>query len=125
MNVQELISTVTERLSATATVKQVYGAPVTAGDRTVIPVASVRYAFGAGGGKRNAAEEQTGGGAGGKASAKPCGALEITPQGTRFVPFIQPKAVGLAFAVGVVAGAVVASMAETKRVEIVKRPDRR
>jgi uncharacterized spore protein YtfJ len=121
MNIQELLRTISERLSATASVKNVYGDPVTAGDRTIIPVASVRYAFGGGGGGAQGNTEAQNGGGGGKVAAKPCGALEITPQGTRFVPFIAPKAVGLAFAAGMVAGAVIASRAPTKRVEVVKR----
>jgi uncharacterized spore protein YtfJ len=120
MNIQELLVKISERLSATASVKNVYGDPVTAGDRTVIPVASVRYVFGGGGGAKGDLREGEGGGGGGKVSAKPCGALEITPRGTRFVPFIQPKAVGFAFAVGIVAGAVAASLTSTKRIEIVK-----
>ncbi len=124
MSLQELLGTISERLAATASVKSVYGEPVTAGDRTVIPVASVRYAFGAGGGKSGDAETHKGGGGGGKVSAKPSGALEITPQGTRFVPFIQPKALGLAFALGIAAGAAIVSLAATKRVEIVKRTGR-
>jgi uncharacterized spore protein YtfJ len=125
MNVQELIGAITERLSATASVKQVYGDPVTAGDRTIIPVASIQYVFGAGLGERNTAEGKSGGGGGGKVSAKPCGALEITPRGTRFVPFMPPASVGLLFAVGAVAGAIVASLSSKKRIEIVKRPDGR
>ena len=52
--------------------------------------------------------------------AKPSGALEITPQGTRFIPFITPKAVGLAFAAGMAVGAIIAGLSATKRVRIVK-----
>ena len=124
MSIQELLGTITERLSATASVKSVYGDPVSAGDRTVIPVASVRYAFGAGGGKHSATDGQQGGGGGGKVSATPCGALEITAQGTRFVPYIQARDLGLAFAAGVVAGALVASLAGTRRIEVVKETRR-
>ena len=121
MNIQEYLHTIAERLSSTASVKSVYGDPVLVDDRTVIPVASVRYAVGGkGGGAHGNAEPRYG--AVGKVSAKPCGALEVTPQGTRFVPFIQPKAVGLAFAAGIVAGAVVASLAATKRIEVVRGP---
>ena len=119
MSIQALLGTIGERLSATASVKNVYGDPVTVGERTVIPVASVRYAFGGGGGEDSNAG-QNGGGGGGGVVAKPSGALEITPQGTRFIPFITPKAVGLAFAAGMAVGAIIAGLSATKRVRIVK-----
>jgi uncharacterized spore protein YtfJ len=120
MNIQELLGTISERLSATATVKNIYGDPVTAGDRTIIPIASVRYAFaGRSGAAHGDTQAQNSGGAG-KVSAKPCGALEITPQGTRFVPFVEPKAVGIAVAVGVALGAIIASLTMSRRVEVVR-----
>ncbi len=108
MSVQQLLGTITERLTAAANVRNVYGEPVTVGGRTTIPVASVRYAFGAGGGGKGTPESPSGGG-GGKVSATPCGALEITAEGTRFVPFVPPTAVGLAFAAGILAGAATAA----------------
>lgn len=111
-----------EQLSTTATVESVYGDPVAVGNRTVIPVARVRYAFGAGGGSKGEAGARDGGGGGGSVSAKPAGALEITPAGTRFVTFSDPTAVGIALAVGAALGAIIASLTMTKRVEIVKAP---
>ncbi len=82
MSLQELLGTITERLTAAAKVRNVYGEPVTVSGRTIIPVARVRYAFGAGGGGKGTPESPSGGG-GGKVSAKPCGALEITAEGSR------------------------------------------
>ena len=101
MNVQEILQTAGDRASLAATVKSVYGEPVTCGDRTVIPVAKVRMGFGGGGGSGRHNEERSGqgGGGGGGSIANPCGALEITPQGTRFIYFRDP--VRLAFAVGI------------------------
>ena len=116
MGVQELFATLGERLSATANVKNVYGDPVTVGDRTVIPVASVRYAM-SGGAKGDPQKSAGGGGV----VAKPCGALEITPEGTRFVPLIAWKTAGIAFALGVVMGVAMASLGRTKRIEVLKR----
>ncbi len=118
MSVQELLGTISEKLAASAAARNVYGDPVTVGGRTVIPVASVRYAFGAGGGK--GAPGGSGGGGGGAVRATPRGALEITAQGTRFIPFVPTVAVGLAFAAGIVAGAAMVAMAGPKRVEIGK-----
>ena len=37
-----------QRLGQTATVKNVYGDPVVAGDKTIIPVAQIIYGFGGG-----------------------------------------------------------------------------
>lgn len=108
-----------ERLSATAHVKTVYGDPIAVGEKTVVPVARVRYAFGGGGGARGDAEAPSGGG-GGKVSTSPCGALEITSDQTRFVPFVSPKTMGITFAAGIALGALLASLAMTKRIEIVK-----
>jgi len=115
MSVQEFLGTIGERLSATANVKSVYGDPITTGQRTVIPVATIRYGFG--GGVKGLTDK----GGGGGVIARPSGALEITPQGTRFVPFSEPKTVGIAFAMGVVAGAILASLGGPKRIEIVRQ----
>jgi len=74
-------------------VKSVYGEPVTSGQRTILPVATVRFAFGGGGGA-------DGGGGGGRVSARPCGVVEVTPEGARFVYFREPERLAAAIAVG-------------------------
>jgi uncharacterized spore protein YtfJ len=114
MNIQEVLQTISERLSVTADVKKVYGDPVTVGDRTVIPVAAVRYAFGGGGGGLSGPAEAHSGGAGGKVSAKPCGALEITPRGTRFVPFANPVTVGVLLALAIAVGTAIVALTRNK-----------
>jgi uncharacterized spore protein YtfJ len=79
MNIQQLSQSLAERVSASASVKNVYGDPVAVGNRTVIPVAQVPYGFGGGGGSKG--EQENGGGGGGGVSARPSGTLEITPEG--------------------------------------------
>ena len=124
MDIQQLLQGMAERISASASVKNVYGEPVVAGNRIVIPAAQVRYAFGGGGGAKGATEAQNGGGGGGgRVSARPFGAIEVTPEGTRFLAFEDRRAMGAALALGFVLGAVVAALAGTRRIEAVKRPD--
>ncbi len=71
MNIQELLHAMAERMSASASVKNVYGNPVAIGDRTVIPAAQARYAFGVGGGRRKDNPDTPGGGGGGGAFRPP------------------------------------------------------
>ena len=94
---------IAELLERSLSIRHVYGEPVQRGDTTVIPVATVAYGFGAGGGRgprRGGApvvDESTsqetsltdaeGAGGGGGVRMTPVGALEIGPQGTRFVHF--------------------------------------
>ena len=60
-----------------------YGKPVRVGDRTLIPVARL-WSAGGGGWGRN--PEGDGGGGGGIVDAQPVGFIEITPDGSRYVP---------------------------------------
>jgi uncharacterized spore protein YtfJ len=121
MDIQQLLQSMAERVSASASVKNVYGDPVVAGNRTVIPAAQVRYAFGGGGGRRKGGEEVPGGGGGGNVSARPCGVVEVTPEGTRFFGFDDRVRMGAALAIGFVLGAAAVSLAGTRRIEVVKR----
>lgn len=98
MDVQQILQTIGERLQSAATVKCVYGDPITSGDRTVIPVARVKFGFGAGGGKF------TGSGGGGGVRADPAGMVEVTPAGSTFIPFRDYRPFAIAFAMGVAAG---------------------
>jgi uncharacterized spore protein YtfJ len=103
-------------------VRSVYGDPVVVGDRTVIPVAQVGYAFGGGGGAK-AESPNGGGGGGGRVSARPCGALEITPEGTPFIDFVDRPRMGAALVLGFVLGAAVVALTGTRRIEVVKRSE--
>lgn len=104
MNAAELVQKVSDSLGSTATVKAVFGEPIHANGKTIVPVAKVAYGFGAGSGLgKNAAHPDRvgeGGGGGGGVRAYPAGALEITDDRTRFIPFVDIAWVGAAFTVG-------------------------
>ena len=116
MNVQQLLEGMAQHISAGASAKTVYGDPVTVGSRTVVPVARVDYAFGAGGGRKG--ETERGGGGGGRVSARPCGALEVSAAGTRFIPFEDRRRMGLALLLGVVLGAALIALAGPRQIEV-------
>jgi len=98
---------IAELLERSLSIRHVYGEPIHQDGKTVIPVAQVAYAFGAGGGRgpgrmsKTASAEGTapgkedaegrgeaqGAGGGGGVRMTPAGALEIGPQGTRFIHF--------------------------------------
>jgi uncharacterized spore protein YtfJ len=111
MNVRETLDALGERLQ-TIGVRTVFGEPVSAEGRTIIPVARVAFGFGGGGGQsRNRAAESSamngeGGGGGGGARAVPAGVVEITPEGTRFLRFDDWRPLAAAAIVGFVLGAV-------------------
>lgn len=93
MTLQNIFKTISERLQTSATVKTVYGDPVVAEGKTIIPVARVRFGFGAGFGEEHTggegvsgnAEADKGGGGGGGVEVRPVGFIEITPGETRYV----------------------------------------
>lgn len=106
MGAAEILEKIGESLGSAATVKSVFGEPIHAEGKTVVPVAKVAYGFGAGSGaapKKGDGEsgnKAEGGGGGGGVRAFPAGALEITANGTRFVPFTDLRWVAGAFAAG-------------------------
>ena len=104
MSVPDLLKAIGERLQAGATVKNVFGEPIAAGDRTVVPVARIAWAFGGGGGSRGGESQEGGGGGGERMSAIPAGAIEITPTGTRFVAFLDWRKLASVIAVSAAAG---------------------
>ncbi|GBD15068.1 hypothetical protein HRbin25_00956 [bacterium HR25] len=100
---QQLLETIGERIRATADIRVVYGEPIVVGERTIVPVAAVSYMFGAGGGKGSRqGQEGEGGGGGGSVRVRPLGVIEVTPQGTRFVPVFDTQRLAL-YALGAVA----------------------
>ncbi len=72
----------------------VFGDPVTQGNRTVIPVArvTINYGFGAGSGRAEDEEKGptgSGGGGGGRVRTNAIGYIEMTPDEARFVPILD------------------------------------
>ena len=89
---KEMLETLVDHLAVTAQVQNVFGDPIEAHGKTIIPIARVSYCLGAGGG------------GGGMVRARPVGALEITESGTRFVGlFDRQRAAGF-IAGGIVIG---------------------
>jgi uncharacterized spore protein YtfJ len=91
MDLQKYCETVQQVLADSAHVKTVFGDPVSAAGKTVIPVARVRYGFGAGmgSGPTRSGDEHPlgqGGGGGGGIDVKPIGVIEVSAEATRFVP---------------------------------------
>ena len=98
MDNENFIERLAAQFAQSASVKNVYGEPVQAGDKTIIPVAQIVYGYGGGYGRGkdkmkqkessrvdgNSIGEGAGGGGGLVARAK--GVYEITPTSTRFIP---------------------------------------
>jgi uncharacterized spore protein YtfJ len=92
------IERMAERLGGKASVRAVFGKPVTRDGLTIIPVARVRWAFGGGAGTSLVAvgpgkdddapgpPTSSGSGGGGGMTADPVGYLEIGPDGASFIP---------------------------------------
>jgi len=88
----------------TANVKAVYGEPITAQGKTVIPVAKIIYGYGGGagtGGVGNSGARSEGGGGGGGARAIPVGVVEVSDQQTRFVPINDRRKLAGAAVMGI------------------------
>ncbi len=94
--VTELFDAIGERIRVTAGTQTLFGEPLLVEGRTIIPVAKLRYGFGAGGGeiehegKDGSEVEQGGGGGGAGVAATPMGFLVVTAKGERFVPVRRP-----------------------------------
>ncbi len=83
-----LLQSLHENLGSRAQVKSVFGEPIVAGEKTIIPVARIAYGFGAGtgsGGLESRTARGEGGGGGGGVGAIPVGVFEVSPKETRFV----------------------------------------
>src|SRR5690349_6496623 len=89
-----LLQSLHESLSTRAQVKSVFGEPIVAGDKTIIPVAKIAYGFGGGtgsGGLEIKTARGEGGGGGGGVGALPVGVFEVGPNGTQFIPISDKK----------------------------------
>jgi uncharacterized spore protein YtfJ len=93
-----------ENMRDQASASAVYGEPVTVGEKTIIPIADIKYGFGLGYGEGPAElEEQEdppsgsqGGGAGGGIAARPVAVLEITADGVTVKPVMDEGRIALA-----------------------------
>ena len=91
-----LLQSLKESVLSQANVKAIYGEPVSAHDKTIIPVARIMYGYGAGAGTGGLGEKNTrgeGGGGGGGVRAVPMGVIEVSNQQTRFVPISDKRKV--------------------------------
>ena len=123
MTIGDVLNAITERLQSTAHVKTIYGQPIVAEGRTIIPVAQVKYGFGGGGGHQPAGsgvEGNTGGeaagetgqgrsgmGGGGGIVVKPLGVVEVSNLGTRYISFNQGRVIVLSLLAGAIVGMMV------------------
>ena len=89
-----LLQSLRESISGQANVKAIYGDPISAQGKTVIPVAKLIYGYGAGAGSGGVMDSSTrgeGGGGGGGVCAIPVGVIEVSDQQTRFIPITNRK----------------------------------
>ena len=108
MDIERYTKSIIERLQASASVKNVYGDAISSEGRTIIPVARIRYGFGAGLGPGSKDEIKTeggeGAGGGGYVAARPIGVIEITKEETKFIPIRDETRLVGALLVGVFLG---------------------
>lgn len=96
-----VVGTILDRIRATARVELVYGEERKVGEKTIIPIAAIAYAFGGGAGagvdsgRHNGHSDDGGGsvggggGGGGSVRVQPVGVLEVTEDETRLVPILD------------------------------------
>ena len=94
MSTQALLQSLRESVLSQASVKAIYGEPISAHGKTVVPVAKIMYVYGAGAGTGGVGDSRArgeGGGGGGGVRAIPVGVIEISDQQSRFVPITDRK----------------------------------
>ena len=102
-----LLQSLKENILGQANVKTIYGEPIAAQGKTIIPVAKVMYGYGAGadtGGVGDTRARGEGGGGGGGVRAVPVGYIEVTNERTRFVPVTDRKKLAGALLAGIGVG---------------------
>jgi uncharacterized spore protein YtfJ len=90
-----------------ATIKNVFGDAILAGDKTIVPVARVAFGFGGGTGSGPQGKGEGSGGGGG-VRAVPAGVLEVTPDETRFIAFADKRRMAAALGAGLLLGMLMA-----------------
>src|SRR5215471_18329268 len=99
-----LLQSLKESVLTQANVKAIYCEPISAHEKTIIPVAKIMYAYGVGAGTGGIGEKNArgeGGGGGGGVRAVPVGVIEVSNQQSRFVPITDRKKLTGALLTGV------------------------
>src|SRR5262249_45131389 len=108
MSSSTVLRSLHENLSSRGQVKSVFGEPISAEGKTIIPIAKIAYGFGAGAGTGGVGDTRArgeGGGGGGGIRAVPVGVIEVSAnQPTRVVPITDRKKLGAATIAGVMVG---------------------
>lgn len=105
-----LVEKIIERLGRSADWRVVFGDPITAGTKTIVPVARVAYGFGGGPGpageqpRPNDQGAQETGSVGGGVAVRPVGVLEVSYAGTRFLEFGSGRRLAGMFLAGLALG---------------------
>src|SRR5437762_13177403 len=89
-----LLQSLHENLAGRAQVKSVFGDPVTAGEKTIIPVAKIAYGFGAGAGTGGMGDTKPkgAGGGGGEACARfPSAYSKSARERQNSSPYMPPR----------------------------------
>lgn len=107
MSTLAVLQSLKESILSQASVKAIYGEPISAHGKTVIPVAKIMYGYGAGagtGGVGDSSARGEGGGGGGGVRAIPVAVVEIGERQTCFVPITNRKKLAAAVLAGIVLG---------------------
>jgi|SRR6185312_16030279 len=105
-NFTSMVEDVVSKVCSSSSVRSVFGEPLTRGDVTIIPVASVIAGFGAGAGAGRKNEAQTGAhdagngagmGVGGGFITQPWGVWEISKNTVRFRRATRPSLISMLF----------------------------
>jgi uncharacterized spore protein YtfJ len=89
-----VLQSLKEGILGQVSVKTIYGEPIAAHGKTIIPVGKIMYIYGASagsGGVGDSSARGEGGGGGGGARVVPLGVIEISEQQTTFVPITSRK----------------------------------
>ena len=98
-----ILQSLKDSILSQANVKAVYGEPIAAQGKTIIPVAKIAYGYGAGAGTGGVGDSSRGegGGGGGGVRAVPVGIIEVSERETRFVPISDRKKLTGAVVLGI------------------------
>jgi uncharacterized spore protein YtfJ len=102
-----LLQSLKDSIVGQAGVKTVFGEPISAQGKTIIPIAKLIYGYGGGagtGGVGNASAQGEGGGGGAAVRTIPVGVIEVSDQQTRFIPITSRKKLAAAALVGTLLG---------------------